>query len=422
VGGQTSGFGFHDTNSVLNPELWNPTTGKFSVMAPEAEPRNYHSVAVLLPNGQVFSGGGGLCGIGCAANHADGQIYSPPYLFNADGTPATQPNITSAPTSAIDGQTISVTTDSPVSSFSMVRYGESTHSSDNDQRNVPLPIVSSSGDTYQLAIPTDPGIALPGPYMLFAINSQGTPSVSSTIMISDVTLSGSNSYSQSVLSNGPAVYWPLGDASGPTATDLSGNEDTGTYSSSGVTYGALSPVEGPTGQGVTLDGSSGDIKASQQFDDPSTYTESMWFQTTTDTGGYLMSFGTAPSGGDSGTYDHMVWMNDNGQIAVKGTGAGGLSNTTTGSYNDGNWHYVVAVGSTSGVDVYVDGQLVAETTASSTKSALGRWVVGYADPSSAKKAPSSDYFAGTVSDVAFSDMALQTTQIQTQYGMAFQGG
>jgi hypothetical protein len=420
VGGQTSGFGFHDTNSVLNPELWNPTTGKFSVMAPEAEPRNYHSVAVLLPNGQVFSGGGGLCGTRCAANHADGQIYSPPYLFNADGTPATQPNILSAPTSAIDGQTISVTTDSPVSSFSMVRYGESTHASDDDQRNIPLPIVSSSGDTYQLAIPTDPGVALPGPYMLFAMYASGTPSVSSTIMISDVTSSASNSYSQSVLSNGPAVYWPLGDASGPTATDLSGNGDTGTYSSTGVTYGAPSPVEGPGGQGVVLDGSSGDIKASQQFDDPSSYTESMWFQTTTASGGYLMSFQT--TGGGSSSYDHEVWMNDNGQIVVKGSGAGGLSNTTTDAYNDGNWHYVVAVGKPSGVDVYVDGQLVAETSPASTPGTLGRWVVGYAKPSSTKKAPTSDYFAGTVSDVAFSDMTLQASQIQAQYEVATQGG
>ncbi len=56
-------------------------------MAQEAEPRNYHSVAVLLPDGTVFSGGGGLCG-SCATNHPDGQIFCPPYLFNADGSPA----------------------------------------------------------------------------------------------------------------------------------------------------------------------------------------------------------------------------------------------------------------------------------------------------------------------------------------------
>jgi galactose oxidase len=186
IGGQTVGVPFSDRNSVLNPELWNPGTGNFSVMAPEAAPRNYHSVAVLLPDGRVFSGGGGLCG-SCATNHPDGQIFSPPYLFNANGTLRTRPAIKSAPTTAATGQTITVTTGSPVTSFTMVRYGEATHSVDNDQRRIPLSIVSSSGDTYQLAIPGDPGIALPGPYMLFALDSRGTPSVAKTISITSVT-------------------------------------------------------------------------------------------------------------------------------------------------------------------------------------------------------------------------------------------
>ena len=85
VGGQQHPQTFTDTGAVLSPELWDPATGNFTVMAPQAIPRNYHSVAVLLPDGRVFSGGGGLCGT-CSTNHPDGQIYSPPYLFNPDGT------------------------------------------------------------------------------------------------------------------------------------------------------------------------------------------------------------------------------------------------------------------------------------------------------------------------------------------------
>ena len=42
-------------------------------MATGPTPRNYHSVALLLPDGRVFSGGGGLCGP-CATNHPDAQI------------------------------------------------------------------------------------------------------------------------------------------------------------------------------------------------------------------------------------------------------------------------------------------------------------------------------------------------------------
>jgi galactose oxidase len=419
IGGQTSGWGFHDTNSVLNPELWDPSTGQFTVMAPEADPRNYHSVAVLLPNGQVFSGGGGLCGIGCTANQPDGQIYSPPYLFNANGTPATRPTITSAPSAATDGQTITVTTGGPVSSFSMVRYGESTHSSDDDQRCIPLPVVSSKKDTYQLTIPASSGTALPGPYMLFAMNAQGTPSVSTTIMISDVATSEpDNAYGDAVLGDGPAIYWPLGDSQGEDAADLSGNLDTGTYSSTGVTYGAPSPVEQRNGEGVTLDGASGEIQATQQTVAPSRYTASMWFETTSDTGGYLMSFASPVDGQDQGIPafdDDQVWMTDSGQIAVGESGMGGLSNISGSSYNDGDWHYVVVVADRRHTDLYVDGQLVAQSTSTTCDSGLGSWLVGYGAPANTANEPTDDYFAGTISDVAFYDFDLRSPQIQSLY-------
>ena len=67
------------------------STGRWSSMAAGPEPRNYHSVAVLLPDGRVFSGGGGLCGT-CATNHPDGQIFSPPYFFNSNGSLRTRPS------------------------------------------------------------------------------------------------------------------------------------------------------------------------------------------------------------------------------------------------------------------------------------------------------------------------------------------
>ena len=186
---------------------------------------------------------GGLCGT-CSTNHPDGQIFSPPYLFNADGSLRTRPTIASAPTTASTGQTITVTTGGPVSQFSMVRYGESTHSVDNDQRRIPLSIVSSSGNTYQLAIPSDPGVALPGPYMLFALDASGTPSVSSTISITNVaTQPPSNPYGQAVFADGPSAYWPLNDTGGSTAADLSGNGDTA------ITSAADSPTSPQPGRG-----------------------------------------------------------------------------------------------------------------------------------------------------------------------------
>jgi hypothetical protein len=419
MGGQTYAVPFSDANSVLNPELWDPTTGTFSVMAPEAEPRNYHSTAVLLPDGRVFSGGGGLCGT-CSTNHPDGQIFTPPYLLNADGTLRTRPIIASAPTTANTGQTITVTTGGPVSSFSMVRYGESTHSVDNDQRRVPLSIVSSSGDTYQLAIPSDPGIALPGPYMLFAMDASGTPSVSTTISITNVaTQPPATHYGQTVFADGPAAYWPLNESGGATAADLSGNGDTASYLGGGFTYGVPSPVEGTGGQGVTLNGSTSQIVASQPITNPTDYSEEMWFKTTTTTGGTLMGLGTAPTGTTSTSRDRLVYMANNGQLYFAVYAGTPVTIRTPLSYNDGKWHQVTATEGPDGMHLYVDGQQVAgNATVTGAQNYLGYWRVGAENLSGWSNSPTSNYFAGSVSDVAFYNTELSSTQVLTHFGAA----
>ncbi|MER5889473.1 discoidin domain-containing protein [Streptomyces sp. NPDC001941] len=174
-GGQAYPVPFSDATSVMTPELWDPATGKFTPMASMAVPRNYHSVANLLPDGRIFSGGGGLCG-DCATNHADGAVFTPPYLLNADGSEKTRPVITGGvPARAAHGAKLTVTTDSAVTSFALVRAGAATHSTDNDQRRVPLTYRQVTSGSYEVTIPSDPGIALPGTYMLFALNAQGVP-------------------------------------------------------------------------------------------------------------------------------------------------------------------------------------------------------------------------------------------------------
>ncbi|WP_434444276.1 discoidin domain-containing protein [Lentzea sp. E54] len=182
VGGQAHAAPFSDEASAMTPELWDPATGEFTPMATMAVPRNYHSVANLLPDGRIFSGGGGLCGR-CTTNHFDGQIFTPPYLLNPDGTPRDRPILVTAPRFAAPGAVVSVRTDRPVTAFSLVRMGAVTHSVNNDQRRVPLPIVSSAGTTYSLSVPADRGVALPGEYLLFALDAAGTPSVAATIHI-----------------------------------------------------------------------------------------------------------------------------------------------------------------------------------------------------------------------------------------------
>jgi galactose oxidase len=182
VGGDTFATPFDDSTSVLVPELWDPVSRTFTRLPPMQTPRTYHSTALLLPDGRIFVGGGGQCGT-CSTNHLNAEIFSPPYLFNSNGTQATQPKIVSAPSTTGLGTKISVSTDTQVSGFAIMRLSSVTHTVDNDQRRVPLVISSSSGNSYSLQVPSDSGVVPPGYYMLFAINLQGTPSVSKMIKI-----------------------------------------------------------------------------------------------------------------------------------------------------------------------------------------------------------------------------------------------
>ncbi|WP_438317583.1 discoidin domain-containing protein [Streptomyces sp. HUAS TT3] len=182
-GGQAYPVPFSDATSVLTPELWDPATGTFTPLATMAIPRNYHSVANLLPDGRIFSGGGGLCG-DCATNHADGAVFTPPYLLAADGTPKPRPVITGGvPPRAAPGASLTVSTQGQVASFVLMRSAAATHSTDNDQRRVPLAATAAGNGTYTVSIPSDTGVVLPGTYMLFALDAQGVPSIARFVTV-----------------------------------------------------------------------------------------------------------------------------------------------------------------------------------------------------------------------------------------------
>jgi galactose oxidase len=143
-------------------------------------------VAVLLPDGRVLTGGGGLCG-GCATNHFDAEIFTPPNLLNPDGTPAPRPTITAAPQDAANGATVTVATDRAVTGFALVRFGTATHNVNTDQRRIALAptavATTPAGPAYTVTIPADPGVAVPGYHLLFALDSQGVPSVARVVRI-----------------------------------------------------------------------------------------------------------------------------------------------------------------------------------------------------------------------------------------------
>src|SRR5712692_2925187 len=86
------------STASFNADLYDPVTNTFSSAGANAYPRLYHSLALLLPDATVWVAGGNPQR-GTYEPHM--EIYSPPYLFNADGTLATRPAIVGTSSSVI---------------------------------------------------------------------------------------------------------------------------------------------------------------------------------------------------------------------------------------------------------------------------------------------------------------------------------
>lgn len=178
------------TNAVMTPILFRPnasaTDGTWTPMADMTQSRQYHSVALLMPDGRVFSAGSGNCTREGCTNLSDRshEFFWPPYLFNSDGTLARRPKIVSAPSSARFGQTIRIGTPDAgsITKVTWIRLGSVTHSDNMNQRSMTLTF-TRSGDSLLVKAPADGNVAPPGHYMLFAMNANGTPSTARIIRI-----------------------------------------------------------------------------------------------------------------------------------------------------------------------------------------------------------------------------------------------
>jgi hypothetical protein len=182
VTGGVSGTGFSDISTgVRAAELWNPATGAWRTLASSAINRGYHAASILLPDGRVLHSGGGDGS--SQPNQRNAEIFSPPYLFTADGSPAVRPVITSAPASVGYGQTLRLETPdaATIKKASIIRLGSTTHSFDMNQRFRWMTFTADpTGVTLQSL--SDRNKIPPGYYMAFVLNAAGVPSVGRMVL------------------------------------------------------------------------------------------------------------------------------------------------------------------------------------------------------------------------------------------------
>ncbi|CAN5715986.1 hypothetical protein BH10ACT1_BH10ACT1_05690 [soil metagenome] len=213
-----------DQSAALPAEIWNPETKTWRTVAAMSEARMYHSSAVLLPDGRVLSAGGE------AAGRLHAQIYSPPYL-----SAGARPTITSAPSTAGWGGSISVTSPdaADITSVALIRLNGATHAWDQNQRYVPLSF-TRSGTTLTAAAPPNGGVAPPGSYQLVIKNTAGIPSVAKMIKVDSAGALVPGSV-QGTVTDGSGD--PITGATVATAGASTTTSATGTYRLDGLSSG-----------------------------------------------------------------------------------------------------------------------------------------------------------------------------------------
>src|SRR5215469_10000334 len=171
------------STASFNTDLYDPAANMFQIGAANAYPRLYHSNSLLLPDATVLVTGSNPAR-GTYEQHS--EIYSPAYLFNADGSPATRPAIAAVTPKTLTygtGFQLQTPDAAGISYVVLMRPGAVTHAFDMEQRLVGLSFTAGNG-VLSVTAPSNGNIAPPGYYMIFVLNSAGVPSVATFVQLS----------------------------------------------------------------------------------------------------------------------------------------------------------------------------------------------------------------------------------------------
>jgi len=167
------GNGSDSTHKDDGSDAWTTINDSVDDPGSEVPIRNYHSTALLMPDGRVWTGGSSKnADPGFPANAVlKLQMFQPPY-FNLPS----RPTISSCPRSVAYGQVFAVQTPqaASISRVALIRCGSSTHAFDGDQRYIGLPF-TREGTILRVTAPPHGNIAPPGEYMLWIVTNDGKP-------------------------------------------------------------------------------------------------------------------------------------------------------------------------------------------------------------------------------------------------------
>ncbi|GAA5227763.1 LamG domain-containing protein [Paeniglutamicibacter antarcticus] len=226
----------------------------------------------------------------------------------------------------------------------------------------------------------------------------------------DIPLPPADAYGMSVYEDQPQFYWRFDEESGQVAKDQTIAKNDGTI------HGQVALDKDPAitqGRSFGFGNADAVVVANGAQNNPSVFSTEAWFKTTSGSGGKIVGFGNAASG-QSSSYDRHVFMRDDGTLVFGTyTGVENIADTDS-SYNDGDWHHVVASLSADGMKLYVDGSLQASNPQTSAEPYTGFWRVG---GDRVWGGASSAWFDGEIDEVAVYPRALSQSEVNDHYSV-----
>jgi hypothetical protein len=154
-----------------------PSRDRWLTLPDAAVIRQYHSVALLMPDGRVWTAGSSknhdISSVRPDPRELRIELFEPWYFGRSD-----RPKIAHSPSEVRWGDRFHIQTRqaNEIRAIAFVRAGSVTHAFDADQRYVGLKFTRGKGDELHVSAPPDANIAPPGFYMLFILNRHGVPS------------------------------------------------------------------------------------------------------------------------------------------------------------------------------------------------------------------------------------------------------
>ncbi|MFJ6128551.1 galactose oxidase-like domain-containing protein [Streptomyces griseoviridis] len=182
----SSDYRGRSASNIFKAQFYDPKANAFRAAADPMVGRNYHSEALLLPDGRVATFGSDPLfddQQNTKLGHFEQrmEVYTPPALHKNG---AARPVLADGPRELGEDHRATYRTDHPerVVKARLMRPSAVTHTTDVEQRSIALGLTKDARSV-TVEVPKDRALVPPGWYMLFVSDGQGTPSEAKWIQV-----------------------------------------------------------------------------------------------------------------------------------------------------------------------------------------------------------------------------------------------